>query len=192
MTRGATDADAAAIARLHAARIGEGFLVTLGPAFLRRLYRRIIRSDRAFALVAEDSGAIVGFVAVAADTGRLYREFFVRDGIVAGFAALPAMVRRPRHVWETVRYGLGGEHDDLPPAEVLAVAVAGSAAGRGIGGDLVAHALEELDRRDVRAARVVTAAANDAARRMYRRCGFRPVARTEVHRGVPQEVLVWP
>ena len=39
----ATDADVHAVAALHAERIAEGFLVTLGPAFLRRLYRRIVR-----------------------------------------------------------------------------------------------------------------------------------------------------
>ena len=39
--RFASVADVDAIAALHAERIAEGFLVTLGPAFLGRLYRRI-------------------------------------------------------------------------------------------------------------------------------------------------------
>ena len=41
-------------------------------------------------------------------------------------------------------------------------------------------------------ARVVTAVDNDAALAMYERAGFRRRTRTEVHAGVPQEVLVWP
>src|SRR5207342_2655950 len=36
--RFATVADVNAVAAIHADRIAEGFLVTLGPAFLRRLY----------------------------------------------------------------------------------------------------------------------------------------------------------
>ena len=44
--RRATVADADAISALHASCIAEGFLVTLGPAFLRRLYRRVVLSER--------------------------------------------------------------------------------------------------------------------------------------------------
>ena len=52
-----------------------GFLVTLGPPFLRRLYRRIARSPGAFVLVADapSRGAaprrVCGFIAVAENTG---------------------------------------------------------------------------------------------------------------------------
>jgi hypothetical protein len=39
---------------------------------------------------------------------------------------------------------------------------------------------------------VVTATGNPRAHRMYERAGFRQRRLIEVHRGVPQEVLVWP
>src|SRR5262249_31769647 len=105
----------------------------------------------------------------------------------------------PRKVWETLRYGTGGadgkaatDRPELPPAEVFAIAVAPRAAGRGLGAALLAAALDAFRADGVTAARVVTAVGNDAAQRMYERAGFRPVSRTEVHPGVPQEVLVWP
>jgi hypothetical protein len=68
----ATTDDAPAVAALHATAIDEGFLATLGPRFLTRLYRRMVRSDGAFVIVARtDAGpALAGFVAVAHDTGR--------------------------------------------------------------------------------------------------------------------------
>ena len=183
-------ADAPAVAALHSGRIGEGFLVTLGPRFLTRLYRRVARSPHAVLVVAESGGRVVGFVAAATSTRRLYGEFLRRDAVPAAVAAAPAVMRHPRRMWETFRYGTAGD-DDLPAAEVLSIAVAADAGGRGIGAALVAAAQERLARLGTHEARVVTAVGNDAALAMYERAGFRRHTRTEVHAGVPQEVLVW-
>jgi ribosomal protein S18 acetylase RimI-like enzyme len=194
MIRYATVADVDTVAALHADRISEGFLVTLGPAFLRRLYRRIVRSPRAFALVADPStGArpVDGFVAVADDTRALYREFVAHDGIVAGLAAAPGIARAPGAVFETLRYGLRSGNG-VGGAEILATAVAEDAAGHGIGTQLVRAAVEELRRRGAHAAHVVTAADNRAAQLAYERGGFRPDGHREVHHGVAQQLLVWP
>ena len=184
-----TVADAAAAADLHAEGIAEGFLVVLGPRFLRRLYRRIVRSSGAALLVAEDEVGVTGFVAVAADTGRLYREFLVHDGVLAGAAAAPAIARAPRHVWETLRYGTSDDAA-LPRAEILSVAVATRARGTGLGTRLVEAGIRQLHALGQPEAQVVTATDNAAALRMYEKAGFVPVATTEVHRGSPQQVLV--
>src|SRR4051794_22669141 len=66
--RRATIADVGAISALHAGCISEGFLVTLGPRFLRRLYRRVLLSSRAFAFVVDDPEGVRGYVACAIDT----------------------------------------------------------------------------------------------------------------------------
>ena len=189
--RTGTPADAPAVARLHADRIGEGFLVMLGPRFLTRLYRRVVLSPHALLVVAESGERIVGFVAAATNTRHLYGDFLRRDAVPAGLVAAPAILRHPRRVWETFRYGSAND-GDLPVAEILSVAVATDAGGRGIGGALVAAAQEELARRGASEALVVTAFGNDAALAMYERAGFRRRTRTEVHAGVQQEVLVWP
>jgi ribosomal protein S18 acetylase RimI-like enzyme len=184
--------DAPTVAALHAGRIAEGFLVSLGPAFLRRLYRRVIRSEHAFVLVGEDAAhRTVGFVGAAEDTGALYREFIRHDAIAAAATAAPAMARHPKRVWETLRYGISDD-GDLPAAEILASAVAVGAEGRGLGRELVRAALAEFQRRGASSARVVTAASNLSAVRMYEAAGFRRRRSTEVHTGVTQEVLVWP
>ena len=184
--------DPAAAARLHAERIAEGFLVTLGPRFLTRLYRRIARSPGAVLLVAVDAEQVVGFVAATTSTQRLYGEFLRRDAVPAGLAAAPAIVRSPRRVWETWRYGTSADHGDLPDAEVLSITVVAEAAGRGIGAALLTAALDGLGDRGVARAQVVTAVGNDAALALYERAGFRRHQRTEVHAGEAQEVLVWP
>ena len=188
--------DVDAVASLHASRISEGFLVTLGPAFLRRLYRRIVLSNRSFLLVADDTRTVCGFIAVAESTRALYREFLLRDGFRAAITAAGGILRAPRSALETLRYGMrarnGAGGARQPAAEILATAVAADQAGRGIASSLVRAAVEELARRGVATARVVTAVGNDAAVRAYERGGFRRDGREAVHRGVTQELLVWP
>ena len=191
-TRRGTVADVPAVAALHRERFPEGFLPSLGSRPLERLYGHIVESAGAFVLVSDDAHGLIGFVAVTEDTRRLYREFLRRHGVTAALIAMPAVLRAPRKVWETVRYGNRADHAGLPPTEILAVAVAERARGTGVAPSLVAAALEELGRRGIGAARVVTAVGNSRALRLYERAGFRRQRRTEVHRGVPQEVLVWP
>jgi ribosomal protein S18 acetylase RimI-like enzyme len=191
LVRAGRPVDAPSVAALHAEQIGEGFLVTLGPRFLTRLYRRVVLSPHALLVVAESATRLVGFAAAATDTRRFYGDFMRRDALPAALAAAPACLRTPRRVWETFRYGTS-DHGDLPTAEVLSIAVAADTAGQGVGSSLLAAAQEELARVGSLEARVVTAVGNEAALAMYHRAGFRQHARTEVHGGVPQEVLVWP
>ncbi len=148
-----------------------------------------MRADTGFALVAVEGDDVIGFVAGAEDVGRLYREFIVRDGVAAGLAAAPRLVRSWRRVLETLRYPAQG--DDLRAAEILAVAVASPAARRGVGRALVAAGLTEFERRHVPAAKVVAGADNTAAVALYEACGFTRRARVAVHAGTASEVLVW-
>jgi ribosomal protein S18 acetylase RimI-like enzyme len=75
---------------------------------------------------------------------------------------------------------------------VLATAVAADSGRRGIATGLVRSAVEELQRRGTASARVVTAVGNLAAVKAYERGGFRSAGLDEVHRGVAQQLLVWP
>lgn len=188
----ADGADTSRLAHLHASRITDGFLPTLGPAFLDRLYRRIVRSTDSFAYVATDDADqhIVGFAAATADVGKLYRSFAIRDGLVAGLVAAPRLVRSWRRVLETVRYP-SGDGADLPAAEILAVVVEEDAGGRGIGTLVVDAATRRLAARGEDAVKVVAGSGNVAALRLYERCGFTVQDHVEVHEGVSSEVLVW-
>jgi ribosomal protein S18 acetylase RimI-like enzyme len=188
--RRAVPDDVDAMARLHAAEITEGFLPTLGPRFLARLYRRAVFDSSSFAFVAGCDGVVVGFAAATEDLRGLYRSFLVRDGLPAAAAAAPNLVRSWRRVLETLRYGGGGEAA-LPPAEVIAVAVDRRARGQGVGRRLVAAVIDEFASRGVPAARVVAGTDNEAALRLYHSAGFRHAATVQVHAGVASEVLTW-
>jgi ribosomal protein S18 acetylase RimI-like enzyme len=181
------------IVALHSQRISEGFLPSLGRPFLHRLYRRVIRSRDAFVIVADrdprHGGPAFGFVAGAADLGALYRRFVLRDGIPAGLAAAPRLVHSVPRALETLHYP--AESSELPPAEILAVAVDELVTGEGVGAQLMAGARTRFGMLGVTTAKVVTAAGNTAALRMYEAAGFVPHSRIEVHAGAESEVLVW-
>ena len=139
--------------------------------------------------VSKYGSAPTGFVAGVGSVGALYRRFLLRDGVTAGLAAAPRLLRSVPRVVETLRYPSAG--DALPDAEILAVAVAEESGGKGVGRTLVGAATGEFARRGTTAAKVVTTADNAPALAMYRACGFAHAAAIEVHAGRASEVLVW-
>lgn len=182
--------DARRAAELHASSITEGFLPRLGPRFLERLYRRVVKDTHSVLLVAEEDGRVVGMIAGTEDVHALYRGFLWRDGAFATLVAAPRVLRNLGAVLETLRYG-GSSPTDLPPAELLAVAVDAAARGQGLGRELVDALNTEFARRGVAASKVVVGAANDTALHLYRATGYRDASTVEVHRNVPSQVLVW-
>jgi ribosomal protein S18 acetylase RimI-like enzyme len=195
--RRAVASDLDRIVALHANRISEGFLPTLGRPFLRRLYRRVLRSRDAFIVVAVPGPGfpVAGFVAGVSDLSVLYRRFVVHDGVIAGLRAAPRLARSAPRVLETLRYPATADDapagPPLPEAEILAVAVDDVVAGRGVGGALMAAAAPCFEAMGVHAAKVVTTLDNASALRMYRAAGYAPRARISVHEGTESEVLVW-
>jgi glycosyltransferase involved in cell wall biosynthesis/ribosomal protein S18 acetylase RimI-like enzyme len=185
-------ADAGAIARLHRRSLPDAFLPRLGDAFLRRLYRAMATDAEAVVLVAESGGRVVGFAAGVPSVRRFYRRFIVGHGIPAGVAALPRLVDPGmlRRVWETARYP--ASQNELPEAELLAIAVAPGHRSSGLGERLARPLLRELERRGATSVKVVVGADNEGANRFYRRLGFDRAARIELHGDAPSNVWVIP
>jgi len=186
--RSGTIADASAAAALHAGQISEGFLSFLGPAFLRRLYRRIVRSRESFLLIVEDEATVVGFLAGCTDVAALYRAFLWRDGPLAALECSGRLLRSWRRAIETLRHGTEGGGKG---AELLAIAVDPAAQGRGAGALLVRGFLSEIQQRGQDAAHVVVAAGNDRAIALYQRAGFLPVERFALHAGAESVLMQW-
>ena len=185
------DADAGTAAKLHAGRIGDGFLSFLGPAFLTRLYRRIGRTPSSFLLVADDSGTVIGFIAGAADVGGLYRNFLVKDGVAAGLSAAPRLARSWRQVLETLRHGAADGAGTGRGTELLAIAVAPDRGGQGIGKALVAAFLDRVAASGATEAYVVVGADNAGAIGLYAAAGFVAGPEFELHAGTRSLVMQW-
>jgi len=197
--RPGTDEDARVSAALHVAQIGSGFLASLGPAFLRRLYRRVVRSPDSFLVVAEGPDGVVGFVAGSTDVPALYRRFVVRDGVGATAVALPRLLRAWPRALETLRQGrqdgrgpgAGSNSRGRADAELLAVAVDAAWQGRGVGRRLVEAFVAEVSARGATSADVVVGAQNLRAVSLYRHYGFETEQDTEVHRGTRSLRMRW-
>ena len=187
--RPAGPADVPFLARLHTTSIAEGFLPRLGLRFLKRLYAALVGWPDGVVLVADD-GAPLGFVAGVTDLSRFYRYFAWRHGPAAAALALPSLVRLEhlRRAWETLRY-TGGPAG--VPAELVSMAVAPEARGRGVGTRLGQELLAALRSRGARQVKVVVGATNAEALAAYRKMGFAPAGDVEVHAGEPSQVLVW-
>ncbi|NND04390.1 MAG: GNAT family N-acetyltransferase, partial [Acidimicrobiia bacterium] len=188
--RTASDLDAAALGRLHAESITEGFLPSLGSKFMSRLYSALIAWPDADVIVADDGSGPVGYVAGVADTGAFYKHFAKRHGLPAAAAAgyRLAKPKTLRRAFETLSYD-GGEVDVA--AELLAMAVAREARGSGLGTELGTRLLERFAARGIETARVVVGAANSGAIGLYGRLGFEFSGRIEVHSGAQSELMVW-
>jgi ribosomal protein S18 acetylase RimI-like enzyme len=173
---------------MHATLISEGFLSSLGPRFLRLLYRRITRSPGSFLVLAEAEATGVGFIAGSVSVGRLYREFLVRDGVRAALRAPHRLVAAWPRVLETLRHPR--DHAvGAASGELLAVAVDPAWRGRQVGTRLVERFLDELSTRGARRAHVVVGADNTAAQALYRRAGFTVTRHFELHRGVTSVLM---
>jgi ribosomal protein S18 acetylase RimI-like enzyme len=200
-----TEADAPAAALLHSASISEGFLAALGPRFLTRLYRRVVRSPDAFLLVADGGGSTAGFLAGALDLRALYRRFLLHDGLPAALSSLPRLFASRRQAWETLRHGTGGTGSGSggtgpesaaaagaapsATAELLAIAVDPGWRGHHVGALLVEGFVSEVEKRGGGDAQVVVGAENAVAIALYRRSGFETDHSFELHRGTTSLVM---
>jgi len=179
------------IADLHIDGIHTGFLSSLGPSFLRQIYKALPGCRSGFGYVWEDpDGTVGGFVACAESTGRLYKQSLLRRGLLMALPLMRFMFRWSiiKRMWQTLRYP-ADVGDDVPAAELLSIAVDASARGRGVGKQLMAATVSEFRRRGIDRFKVAVWAENEAANAFYRRCGFKLALQRE-HHGLPMNIYV--
>ena len=184
-----TKRHARAVAGLHLTGIQSGFLTSLGPRFLRQLYAAIPSCPAGFGRVwQEPDGQVLGFIACTESTGRLYKQSFLRRGLLMALPLLRYMFRFSmlKRMWETLRYP-SETTDDLPAAEVLSIVVSDETRGKGVGKALMKAAMEEFVSRGIKQVRVAVGADNEVANKFYLRCGFE-LAMTREHHGLNMNI----
>ncbi len=189
--RRAMPGDAPALAGLHA-EITTGFLPTLGRPFLTRLYDALIGWPEADVWVADDGVSPVGFVASVVSTSRFYKHFLRKHAIAAGWSVAPRLVRPSvtKRIYETFRHGTGVSSHHAE-AELFSIATSAEMRGKGLGGRMLARAVDGYRERGLAKVQVVVAADNTASLGAHQSVGFREVATIEVHAGETSKVLVW-
>ncbi len=197
LVRVGTLEEAAVAARLHAQQITTGFLSSLGPRFLERLYRRVVLWDGGLLLVAVErgdtpgSGAVVGYIASADPTGGLYRQFLLHDGVGAVLGTIGPLLRTWRSVLETLRHGSSSSPGVGRGPEVLSMAIDPGSQGKGLGRQLVLGFVDAVVAGGKVEGYTVIARDNEPSLALYRRCGFRPAEEFELHAGTTSVVMQW-
>jgi len=164
--------DAAHVAGLHHAAMGNSTWAQLGIRFLTALYRALVDDDRFLGFVYEEDTVVRGFIAGSQDTGAMLGHTFRRAWATLAWAALPRVLD-PRILWklsETHRYG---QHSgDTIPAESLFCSFEPELRGRRVSGHINKVLFDELLARHHRFVKITTEHDNEGANRQLKSWGF--------------------
>jgi ribosomal protein S18 acetylase RimI-like enzyme len=193
LVRRALPSESRAIARLHRETISWGLLSQLGEDVVTAFYQALTESPRAFCFVAEEDGALQGFVAGVEDWPEFSRAAIRRIWwpLLKG---LPRVLTasRFRRLLETRRYT---RRDDLEgvksiKAEFLTFGTREDAARLWVGVALIRAGANEFRRRGVPRVRGVVWERNVRAAEFFRTVGFKVVSTIEIHPGEVSRLMV--
>ncbi|NIA07970.1 MAG: GNAT family N-acetyltransferase [Actinobacteria bacterium] len=178
------------VALLHKENISSGFISSLGPTFIKQLYRGIAGCESAFCLVALEEDRVLGFIAGAESVGKLYKSVLLKRGLLmsACLVRFVFSLRTISKIFQTLLYP-SRTSQEYPPAEILSVAVAPDARRMGVGHKLMHAALDEFKRRGIGEVKVAVAAANKPANQYYLKEGFQKAGAYDSH-GVQTNIYV--
>ena len=172
------------IASLHIQGINTGFISSLGIDFVTALYEAIAKSTSSFGYAVEDNDKVLGFVTFTTNLNRLYKSIIATKGW--RFALLLAgkmfSLQKIKKVFETLFYPSRIKKQmDVPSAELLSIAINPETCRRGLATQLVKKGFEYCQKMGLDRVKVLVAADNEPANKLYRKCGFRLVGQIDNH-----------
>ncbi|WP_229072813.1 GNAT family N-acetyltransferase [Actinoplanes sp. DH11] len=189
-----SEAQIAAVARMHAAEVPDGFLSSLGEPVLCLLYRHVAGSRLGVLLLAEseETGEPLGYVCAAVDTSALFTEFGRRRWASAVPLLVPRLMHpaRARRMLETLAYG-GSSDAGLPRAEIMNFVVVPSRRGLGVAAGLFEQLTVWFEARGVPAFKAVTGERQRRAHGFYEKSGCVPHGQTAIHRNQQSRIYIY-
>jgi len=171
------------IAALHIQGINTGFISSLGIDFVTALYEAITRSKSSFGFEVEEGDKVLGFVTFTTNLNRLYKSIIATKGW--RFALLLAgkmfSLKRIRKVFETLFYPSRVKKMNLPSAELLSIVVNPEKYHSGLATKLVRKSFEHCQKIGLDKVKVLVAADNGPANKLYLKCGFKLVGQLDNH-----------
>jgi len=179
------------IATLHIEGIDKGFISSLGFDFVSSLYEVIAQDKNSFGFAALEADNVVGFVAFSGNLSLLYRNVARHNGLKMALILARRMfsLQVIKKVIDNLFYPSRMKKLDLPDAELLSIAVSPKARGRGLAALLLRKGLDECARRGIEKVKVLVAADNERANRLYSRCGLSLAGKVSSH-GVVSNIYV--
>jgi ribosomal protein S18 acetylase RimI-like enzyme len=184
-------AHAGQVAALHIQCISTGFISSMGIDFVTSLYDAIVKSKSSLGVVAVRNEKVIGFVAFTTNLNKLYKSIIRRKGLK--FALLLAgnvlSLRRIKKIFETLFYPARIKKMNLPPAELLSIAVAPEERRKGLAGQLIEKGLRLYRKTGVDKVKVLIGADNKAGNKLYLKTGFELIGQI-VNHGVLSNIYV--
>ena len=179
------------VAALHIQCISTGFISSMGIDFVTSLYDAIVKSKSSLGVVAVRNEKVIGFVAFTTNLNKLYKSIIRRKGLK--FALLLAgnvlSLRRIKKIFETLFYPARIKKMNLPPAELLSIAVAPEERRKGLAGQLIEKGLRLYRKTGVDKVKVLIGADNKAGNKLYLKTGFELIGQI-VNHGVLSNIYV--
>ena len=164
--------DAASVAELHHAAMGNSTWALLGRSFLQALYASLIDDENFLGFVYEADGVVSGFIAGSQNTDAMLAKTFQRSWPVLAVKAFPRVLqpRVLRKLLQTHRYSeiAGGENI----AESLFCSFKKELRGKRISGHINKVLFDELLARGHEMVKITTEVDNLAANRQLTSWGF--------------------
>ncbi len=170
-------------AALHIQGINTGFISSLGIDFVTALYEAIAKSASSFGFAVEDNDKVLGFVTFTTNLSRLYKSIIVKKGWRFALLLTGKMfsVKIIKKIFETLFYPTRVKKMHLPDAELLSIAVDPEKYHTGLATELVQKSLEHCKKIGLDKVKVLVAAANKPANKLYLKCGFKLVGQIDNH-----------
>jgi len=184
-------AHAGQVAALHIQCISTSFISSMGIDFVTSLYEAIVKSKSSFGVVAVKKEKVLGFVAFTTNLNKLYRSVVWRKGLkfVLLLAGNMWSRKRVKKIFETLFYPARTRKMDLPPAELLSIAVGSEERRKGLAGKLIEKGFQHYRKTGVDKVKVLIGADNKAGNKLYLKFGFEPVGQI-INHGVLSNIYV--
>ena len=183
--------DALQIANIHKKEISEGFLSSLHVYFLKSLYEAIIVSSTSFCIVAKEGDTVVGFISGVTDINKFYTYFFKAyffQSIMLLFKKMFS-ISFAKKAFETILYPV--KERDLPPAELLTMAVSTQFQRQGIAGKMFLEFLTQMKKRNVAVFKVLVGDELADAIHFYEKNGFVSLKETSIHNNKKSRIYIY-
>lgn len=171
------------VALLHIEGISAGFISSLGVGFVTALYESITEDENSFGFVAIENGKVLGFVAFTSNLSKLYKYVISKKGLKFSFILAKKMmsIRTIKKIFANLFYPKKMKEMELPDAELLSIVVAQQGRGKGLASQLTQAGFDECQKRGLDKVKVLVAAENQAANKLYQKCGFKFATKIDSH-----------
>lgn len=162
------------------------FLTFMGQGFLSQMYTAYTKHPQSGIFVAEENGAVIGFVAYSGNMSGLYKYMIKHQLIQFAWYSLGAFLRKPKVFMRLIRAFLkpGESQRNEKYVELASIGVHPDVKAKGIGSQLIDALKAEVDFNAFEYITLETDAVNnEAANKFYVKNGFRIVREYETHEG---------